>query len=224
MRPSFLRCCGATECSIGVKLRRFKNQLDGITPLCSDIASNNSNGKRKKRSNINFKEALESVYMKDLETWKDNNLTDNIAVKRKNTRRLIGGFYTVCTTYPQGREVSRSFLLCVGEIYFATSATSWFFFLTTKGTKFHEVFLSSSVLIRAICGLFFSTVRPLCYFCDFVVKKNPAGTRSFTIFLSHLNHLFLFIYENPTSHLIFSLKKMKKNLDSEKLCLYLSCF
>jgi hypothetical protein len=40
-------------------------------------------GELKERSEINFKEKLESVFMKDLKTWSDDNLTENLAVKRK---------------------------------------------------------------------------------------------------------------------------------------------
>jgi hypothetical protein len=35
-------------------------------------------------SKIDFKASLESVFMKDLDTWKKNNLTENLAVKRRN--------------------------------------------------------------------------------------------------------------------------------------------
>jgi hypothetical protein len=40
-------------------------------------------GDLKERSNIDFKDALESVFMKDLKSWTDNNLTENLATKRK---------------------------------------------------------------------------------------------------------------------------------------------
>jgi hypothetical protein len=40
-------------------------------------------GELKERSEINFKEMLESVFMKDLKTWNDDNLTENLAIKRK---------------------------------------------------------------------------------------------------------------------------------------------
>jgi hypothetical protein len=32
---------------------------------------------------MNFKHALESVFMKDLKDWQNTNLTENLAVKRK---------------------------------------------------------------------------------------------------------------------------------------------
>jgi hypothetical protein len=35
------------------------------------------------RSVINFKEMLESVLIKVLRTWSDDNLTENLAIKRK---------------------------------------------------------------------------------------------------------------------------------------------
>jgi hypothetical protein len=34
-------------------------------------------------SNIRFKSALESVFLKDLKQWKEDNLTENLIVKRR---------------------------------------------------------------------------------------------------------------------------------------------
>jgi hypothetical protein len=39
-------------------------------------------GEEYKPSSVDFKSCLEYVFMKDLETWKTNNLTENLAVKR----------------------------------------------------------------------------------------------------------------------------------------------
>jgi hypothetical protein len=66
------------------KFRRSKNRLNGITayvlmlPLLTEIKKSDN------QSDINFKEALECVYMKDLKDWTRDNLTENLAVKRKN--------------------------------------------------------------------------------------------------------------------------------------------
>jgi hypothetical protein len=40
-------------------------------------------GEGYKPSSVDFKSCLEPVFMKDLETWKTNNPTENLAVKRK---------------------------------------------------------------------------------------------------------------------------------------------
>jgi hypothetical protein len=40
-------------------------------------------GAKGKPSRINFKASLEHVFMKDLTVWSKNNLTENLAVKRK---------------------------------------------------------------------------------------------------------------------------------------------
>jgi hypothetical protein len=62
------------------KFRRSKNRLNGITayvsalPLLTEI----------KQSDVNFKDALECVYMKDLRDRARDNHTENLAVKRKN--------------------------------------------------------------------------------------------------------------------------------------------
>jgi hypothetical protein len=44
-------------------------------------------GEGYKPSPVDFKSSLENVFMKDLETWKNDNLTENLAVKR--ARKLI---------------------------------------------------------------------------------------------------------------------------------------
>ena len=40
-------------------------------------------GQEPKSSKLNFKRNLESVFMTDLTTWKENNLTENLTVRRK---------------------------------------------------------------------------------------------------------------------------------------------
>jgi hypothetical protein len=44
-------------------------------------------GEGNKPSPVDFKSSLKNVYMKDLETWKNDNLTENLAVKR--ARKLV---------------------------------------------------------------------------------------------------------------------------------------
>ncbi|MDR1021900.1 MAG: hypothetical protein LBL94_01270 [Prevotellaceae bacterium] len=65
------------------KFRRSKNRLNGITSYVLLLPLLTRMGEVRKRSKINFKEALESVFMKDLKAWNDDNLTENLAVKRK---------------------------------------------------------------------------------------------------------------------------------------------
>lgn len=65
------------------KFKRSSNSLNGITsyvlllPLLTKT-SDKGNG-----MNVNFKHALESVFMKDLSDWENNNLTENLLVKRQ---------------------------------------------------------------------------------------------------------------------------------------------
>jgi len=40
-------------------------------------------GHQPKPSNLDFKENLESVFMKDLTKWKEEKLTENLAIKRQ---------------------------------------------------------------------------------------------------------------------------------------------
>jgi hypothetical protein len=65
------------------KFRRSKNRLNGITAYVLLLPLLTRIGGLHERPNIDFKDALESVFMKDLKTWTKNNLTENLAVKRK---------------------------------------------------------------------------------------------------------------------------------------------
>jgi len=65
------------------KYRRARNPLNGITPYVLVIPLMSAVGHEAKTSNIDFKNHLESVYMKDLDRWKENVLTENLAVKRR---------------------------------------------------------------------------------------------------------------------------------------------
>jgi transposase-like protein len=64
------------------KSRKSPNSLNGVTryvmilPLLTAI--NTETG----TSNLCFKDALESVFLRDLEQWSDDNLTENLTVKR----------------------------------------------------------------------------------------------------------------------------------------------
>jgi hypothetical protein len=39
-------------------------------------------------TNINFKQALERVFLKDLRQWKHEKLSDNLVIKRKNKLKI----------------------------------------------------------------------------------------------------------------------------------------
>jgi len=64
------------------KARKSPNTLNGVTlqvlllPLITKIDT------EKGTSTINFKTTLEHVFLKDLKGWKDNHLTENMAIKR----------------------------------------------------------------------------------------------------------------------------------------------
>jgi hypothetical protein len=66
------------------KFRRSKNLLNGITPYVLILPLIAAVGHEHKPSNIKFKENLESVFIKDLTLWKENKLTDNLTIKRRN--------------------------------------------------------------------------------------------------------------------------------------------
>ena len=65
------------------KSRKSKNPLHGITtyvmllPLLTKVDENN------RLTNLDCKEALETVFLKDLTTWKNKHLTENLAIKRQ---------------------------------------------------------------------------------------------------------------------------------------------
>ncbi|MDR3260323.1 MAG: hypothetical protein LBT78_00655 [Tannerella sp.] len=65
------------------KFRKSKNQLNGITSYVLVLPLLAKMGEGYKPSSVDFKFCLEHVFMKDLETWKTNNPTENLAVKRK---------------------------------------------------------------------------------------------------------------------------------------------
>jgi hypothetical protein len=65
------------------KYRRSRNNLNGITPYVLVVPLMSATGQNAKPSNIDFKGHLESVFMKDLTQWKENHLTENLAVKRR---------------------------------------------------------------------------------------------------------------------------------------------
>jgi len=67
----------------GYKFRRARNPLHGITSYVLVLPLMSAVGHESNPSNINFKEHLENVYMKDLSRWTENVLTDNLAVKRR---------------------------------------------------------------------------------------------------------------------------------------------
>jgi hypothetical protein len=65
------------------KSRKSPNPLNGVTkqvlilPLMTKINAKTGN------STINFKSTLEKVFLSDLDTWKQDNLTDNLTLKRR---------------------------------------------------------------------------------------------------------------------------------------------
>jgi hypothetical protein len=65
------------------KYRRSPNKLNGITPYVLVVPLMTAAGHKGKPSNIDFKEHLESVFMKDLTQWKENHLTENLTIKRR---------------------------------------------------------------------------------------------------------------------------------------------
>jgi hypothetical protein len=67
------------------KFKQSKNQLNGITPYVLVLPLLTKMGEGYKPASVDFKASLESVFMKDLKTWKDENLTENLAGKRRKT-------------------------------------------------------------------------------------------------------------------------------------------
>jgi hypothetical protein len=65
------------------KFKKSKNQLNGITPYVLVLPLLTKMGEGYKPASVDFKASLEGVFMKDLKTWKEDNLTENLAVKRK---------------------------------------------------------------------------------------------------------------------------------------------
>ena len=65
------------------KFRKSTNLLNGITSYVLVIPLMAAVGHEPKSSSLDFKGKLESVFMQDLSVWKENNLTENLTVKRR---------------------------------------------------------------------------------------------------------------------------------------------
>ena len=61
----------------------ISNLLNGITPYVLVIPLMAAAGHKAKPTKLDFKAKLESVFMKDLTRWKEDNLTENLVVKRR---------------------------------------------------------------------------------------------------------------------------------------------
>jgi hypothetical protein len=65
------------------KFKKSKNRLNGITPYVLVLPLLTKMGEGYKPSSVDFKSSLEGVFMNDLKTWEKDNLTENLAVKRR---------------------------------------------------------------------------------------------------------------------------------------------
>jgi len=65
------------------KFKQSRNKLNGITPYVLVIPLVAAAGHKSKPSKIDFKRNLDGVFMKDLNQWKIDNLTENLVVKRR---------------------------------------------------------------------------------------------------------------------------------------------
>ncbi|GHT04042.1 hypothetical protein AGMMS49525_09950 [Bacteroidia bacterium] len=65
------------------KSRKSPNSLNGITKQVLILPLRTKIDVTTGLSNINFKSALENVFLKDLDAWKAENLTDHQAVMRR---------------------------------------------------------------------------------------------------------------------------------------------
>ncbi|MDR3266689.1 MAG: hypothetical protein LBT24_03865, partial [Tannerella sp.] len=67
------------------KIRKSPNSLNGVTRYVMILPLLTAINTKTGTSNICFKSALESVFLKDLKQWSDDNLTENMTVKRRKT-------------------------------------------------------------------------------------------------------------------------------------------
>jgi hypothetical protein len=66
------------------KFRRSKNSLNGVTAYVLLMPLLTKTEAPEAPSQVDFKASLENVFMKDLTHWSKNNLTENLAIKRKH--------------------------------------------------------------------------------------------------------------------------------------------
>ena len=64
------------------KSRRSPNSLNGVMPYVFLLPLLTTINEDSYESEINFKEALESVFLRDIEEWKNKKLSGNLAVKK----------------------------------------------------------------------------------------------------------------------------------------------
>ncbi|GAP71315.1 hypothetical protein SAMD00024442_10_50 [Candidatus Symbiothrix dinenymphae] len=67
------------------KARKSPNSLNGITKLVFIVPLRTKIDAKTGMSSINFKSTLENVLLKDVDTWQEENLTENQTVKRRKT-------------------------------------------------------------------------------------------------------------------------------------------
>ncbi len=67
------------------KARKSPNSLNGITKLVFIVPLRTKIDAKTGMSSINFKSTLENVCLKELDTWQEENLTENQTVKRRKT-------------------------------------------------------------------------------------------------------------------------------------------
>jgi hypothetical protein len=69
------------------KKRKSPNPLNGVTKYVLILPLLMAIDVESGTSNINFKKNLESVFLKDLKRWDEDNLTENLAIKRQKILR-----------------------------------------------------------------------------------------------------------------------------------------
>lgn len=71
------------------KSRKATNPLHGVTPFVLLLPLFTKTSFKDNRIELNFKEALETVYLKNIKQWNTENLIQNQTVRRKNTFQQI---------------------------------------------------------------------------------------------------------------------------------------
>ncbi len=69
------------------KSRKSKNKLNGVTSLVFILpVMTRLNDKNKNK--LDFKKIMEKVYLREIHQWIDDNLTDNLVVKRRKAMSI----------------------------------------------------------------------------------------------------------------------------------------
>lgn len=71
------------------KDRKSPYALNGVTPYVLMLPLLTKSNQQSGSIEVDFKNALESVFLRDIDNWKETNLSENLAVKRRKKLKTV---------------------------------------------------------------------------------------------------------------------------------------